>query len=246
VPSEADAQTSGRRRRRRGSRRRSDRLGLSAEDLAAEAANEEADEGDGVEDGEDLTAVAEDELAPLDGEEGSDVAEDDVVVATDVEGAEALASDLAAAEVEAEAIEAEAVAEAVEIEGAPVDAVVVDTTPLRVEVVGVPEVEAEPEAEATPAEEAPVARERRPRRTRRRVTDTPTEAEPVADAVSDGAGAVPLQPPLQSEDIEPAPLPDEATVNGASSVEETPAPAAEPVRRPRRVASASRGRSRRP
>src|SRR5579871_285325 len=36
VPSEADAQTSGRRRRRRGSRRRSDRLGLTPEELGAE------------------------------------------------------------------------------------------------------------------------------------------------------------------------------------------------------------------
>ena len=129
--------------------------------------------------------------------------------------------------------EVDAVAQAVEIEGAPT--------------------EAAPAAEVEEA--APV---RRPRRTRRRVTET-AEAEPssaetteaeTTEAVTPEQVAVPASPvPEQSADIEPAPPPAETSVNGAPlDAEPEPAPAAEaePARRPRRVASASRGRSRRP
>jgi hypothetical protein len=234
VPGEADAQTSGRRRRRRGSRRRSDRLGLSAEELGGVQDGEADDafdgDGDDVE-GDELTvdAGAEDELSA---ELPGDVEADETVVlgegdaVTEVEGA---AEELAAEE-------AEAVAEAVEIEGAPLEpAPSVATVVL--------------EADEVPVEvEAPVVRERRPRRTRRRVTETP-EAEPgVAESVvqtelEDGAS---LPPPEPAAEIEPAPPPGEATLNGASTGEETPEAPAEPARRPRRVASASRGRSRRP
>jgi uncharacterized LabA/DUF88 family protein len=121
---------------------------------------------------------------------------------------------------EAEAAEVDAVVQAVEIEGAPVEVA--------------PAVEAE----------APAARERRPRRTRRRTTEA-TEAPEAAPTSADEleqAGAAPPAVPAQSADIEPAPPPEDVSVNGAPDVE---APA-EPVRRPRRVASAARGRSRRP
>ncbi len=216
VPGEADAQTSGRRRRRRGSRRRSDRLGLSGEELGAEGSAEEGEDGLEGEDTEELTAES--------------VHDEDVTSSTpDFEQAEIGVSGAteAADGVEDETVEAEAVAEGVEIEGAPTDVLPVDAAPA--------------EAEVAPAEEAPVARERRPRRTRRRVIET-AETEPLPEG--DG-GATPL-PPLQSADIEPAPPPEDVTVNGASALEETPEAPAEPARRPRRVASASRGRSRRP
>jgi hypothetical protein len=101
------------------------------------------------------------------------------------------------------------------------------------------EIEGAP-TEAAPVEEAPATRERRARRTRRRVTDTP-EVEPTVADEPEQAGASPATVP-DSADITPAPPPEETSVNGAPVVEETP----EPVRRPRRVASASRGRSRRP
>jgi len=129
--------------------------------------------------------------------------------------------------------EVDAVAQAVEIEGAPI--------------------EAAPAAEVEEA--APV---RRPRRTRRRVTET-AEAEPSSaetteaetpEAETPEQVAAPASPvPEQSADIEPAPLPAESSVNGApleAEPESAPAAEPEPARRPRRVASASRGRSRRP
>ena len=216
VPGEADAQTSGRRRRRRGSRRRADRLGLSVDSALLDAADaEEGDESEEVDDTEDLTAAPEGELLP------SPLEDEPLAVEEEAEPTTDLTNEITAV-VDGETAEAvDAVAQAVEIEGAPVDV-----------------------APVAPAEEAP-APARRPRRTRRSVTETPA-VEPTATvnvaAEPDQAGATPAAIP-QSADITPAPPPDAASVNGAPEAE---APAAEPARRPRRVASASRGRSRRP
>jgi hypothetical protein len=246
VPGEADAQTSGRRRRRRGSRRRSDRLGLTAEELGAEA-SADGEEGDDALDAEDAEG-----LVPTSEEEDEELG-------------------LTASEMEA--AEADAVAEGIEIEGAPADAVVVEAAPVEASAEGVPIAAAPAEAPQTDAVadavvEGPVVRERRPRRTRRRVTEpveaTPVEAETTGAAPVEGETAAAQSPvaaepaveapepdgavpsPGESADIEPAPPPTELELNGASTVQETLEGPAEPVRRPRRVASASRGRSRRP
>jgi uncharacterized LabA/DUF88 family protein len=120
----------------------------------------------------------------------------------------------------------DAVVQAMEIEGAPVE-----TAPAALEV------------EPAPVEVEPAPAARRPRRTRRRVTETP-EPEPTSVDEPEQAAAATLPMPEQSADT--APPPEETSVNGAPAAEETPAVEAEPVRRPRRVASASRGRSRRP
>ena len=243
TPGEADAQTSGRRRRRRGSRRRSDRLGLNADGSAIEGADgddhEEPDETDS------LTATPEGDLAgDVEGDLAAQVeadltaqpaqadltarpeggltappAQEDLMArpeggltAPRVEGQPTSAS--SAGEAEATTVEAEdteAVAQAVEIEGAPVEV-------------------------APGVEEPPALSARRPRRTRRRASET---AEVEAAGAPDEAGAAQL-PLAQSADVTPAPPPESTSVNGAG---EAPA---EPARRPRRVASASRGRSRRP
>jgi len=99
--------------------------------------------------------------------------------------------------------------------------------------------------ETAPAAE-PAAPTRRRRTTRRRtepeaapaegLTADPEQAPPVLEQPASTAGA-----PEQSADVLPAPPPEETSANGATEAE---APA--PTRRPRRVASASRGRSRRP
>jgi uncharacterized LabA/DUF88 family protein len=209
---EADSQTSGRRRRRRGSRRRSDRLGVGIDGALGEGEVADGDDGEDVDETEDLTAAPEGGLpTPGASEVSSEVGE-----AAEVSNVAGAASAETVLDVEAEA---EAVAQAVEIEGAPAEV-----------------------APVAAVEEAPVARERRPRRTRRRVTDAPeAEVEPTVADEPEQAGAAPAAIP-DSADITPAPPPEEASVNGAPAVDETP----EPARRPRRVASASRGRSRRP
>ncbi len=107
-------------------------------------------------------------------------------------------------------------------------------------------VEAQPlEAEPVRAEEpaAPVTRRRRTRRTPTPSPDTESEQGGMAEPTPA------MDAPPQSADIQPAPPPAEASANGAAAepslaeggTEATPAPA----RRPRRVASASRGRTRR-
>lgn len=93
---------------------------------------------------------------------------------------------------------------------------------------------AEPEP-AVPVEEVAAPRERR-RRTRRTTVAATEAAEP-----EPGPAPTLTEVPEQSADIPPAPPPE---VNGATAEAED-APAA-PARRARRVASASRGRTRRP
>jgi uncharacterized LabA/DUF88 family protein len=130
-------------------------------------------------------------------------------------------------------------------------------TTSAVDVEPTPGLTAEPEpeipVEAVEAVAAPAPRERRTRRTRRTTATeaTPTAADepeqaPAAPATPAGTEHTPAVPvvPEQSADIPPAP-PPETSVNGATpeAAEES---AAAPAPRRRRVASASRGRSRRP
>jgi uncharacterized LabA/DUF88 family protein len=156
----------------------------------------------------------------LEGAEGADgeEEEDDAADLTAMpEGDVSPAAEITSAELSVTAVEepepadvADAVAQAVEIEGAPFAVA--------------PVVEAEVAAVA----------ERRPRRTRRRTTET-AESPQVAPTSADEpeqAGAAPPAVPPQSADIEPAPRPEDVSVNGAPTAE-----TAEPVRRPRRVAS---------
>jgi uncharacterized LabA/DUF88 family protein len=96
-----------------------------------------------------------------------------------------------------------------------------------------------PEAGEPAADAEPLARRRR---TRRRVTGA---AEVPSSETTEPASQAALPVPEQSADVLPAPPPDETSVNGPTASDgETPGPA--PARRPRRVASASRGRTRRP
>jgi uncharacterized LabA/DUF88 family protein len=101
----------------------------------------------------------------------------------------------------------------------------------------------EPVVEVTPEPAAePAPRERR-RRTRRTTATAETAPSPELEQVPE----VPPVPvvPEQSADIPPAPPPDTSSANGTTAEAAEEAPAA-PARRGRRVASASRGRSRRP
>jgi uncharacterized LabA/DUF88 family protein len=144
-----------------------------------------------------------------------------------------LTPEYSSADVDTEAPEAEVTAEA-------------DITPTTSAVDAPVEAEpsvgltAEPEPEVEPV--APAPRERR-RRTTRRTTAAAAAATEPAEAE---AGPAPTlsEVPQQSADIPPAPPPETTSVNGATAEAEE-APAA-PTRRPRRVASASRGRTRRP
>jgi uncharacterized LabA/DUF88 family protein len=120
-----------------------------------------------------------------------------------------------------------------------------------VDAIGVePSVTPPDEIAPEPAAE-PVAAPRERRRRTRRITApevAPTSADepeqaPTAPVVPEQVPAVPVVPE-QSADIPPAPAPETTSVNGANAeAEEAPAT---PARRPRRIASASRGRSRRP
>jgi hypothetical protein len=202
---EADAQVGGRRRRRRGSRRRAERLGQLGETVST---------GEG---GAPEATVEEAEITPT---------------TSAAEVAQASGGTVEAETVEAPADEFDQPA---------------------------PEPAAEPAAKPVePAEPAPAPRERR-RRTRRvtaaaaepapspPATPTPESAEvagaaatPPAETAEHPPAAAPTasEAPPQSADISPAPAP--AAPNGTP---EAPQPAAAAPRR-RRVASASRGRSR--
>jgi uncharacterized LabA/DUF88 family protein len=181
---EGETQTTGRRRRRRGSRRRSDRVGTSGE----YAGGTESEGADG-------------EHEP---------------------GEEPITPTTSAVDVE------------------------VGMEP----VVGLT-AEPEPEipAEVVEAVAAPAPRERRRRTTRRTTAAAEATAAPTPADEPEQAPAAPAVVPVvpeQSADIPPAP-PPETSVNGASSeVSEEGEAAAAPAPRRRRVASASRGRSRRP
>ena len=203
APGEADMQTSGRRRRRRGSRRRADRLGATS--------------AEGTTSGEDASADIDPEAAiseTADPEPSLDVsAITPTTSAIDV----AQASDATVEEPGTRAVADES-----------------------------------QQAAATPA-----PRDRR-RRTRRVTAgaEAPAgtaEAPAAGSAAASSVEGVPVSPvapsdqpvPAQSADVLPAPPPDNGSTDApaaADASEETAAPA----RRPRRVASASRGRSRRP
>jgi hypothetical protein len=120
--------------------------------------------------------------------------------------------------------------------------------------------EADAVVEAPTSEEVtPAPRERR-RRTRRRTAadsaiEAPTEVSvepeavvstPLDQALLSASASIPDQP----VDILPPPSPEAASTNGPTSVEpstvEAEAAPTKPATRPRRVASATRGRSRRP
>jgi uncharacterized LabA/DUF88 family protein len=101
-------------------------------------------------------------------------------------------------------------------------------------------VEAAPEVAAV--DEGAAAPRSRRRRTRVRGATDSSEGSATAEEPSSAAGASPV--PEQSADILPAPPPEATSTNGPTSDEAEPTAA--PARRPRRVASASRGRTRRP
>jgi hypothetical protein len=94
--------------------------------------------------------------------------------------------------------------------------------------------------EVEAAEEAPPAPRERRRRTTRRSTPATAEGDAIA------AEQIDLPVPQQSADILPAPPPEPESSNGPAPAADAEAPAADKARRPRRVASASRGRTRRP
>jgi hypothetical protein len=112
------------------------------------------------------------------------------------------------------------------------------------------EVTVQAEPEVVPE---PVAAPRERRRRTRRTTAPAAEAEetPAIPEVVDQVVTETTAAPDEPLAIEPVPAPEETSVNGAPAETEEAAPEAEepaPARttRPRRVASASRGRSRRP
>jgi hypothetical protein len=234
APLETDSQAGGRRRRRRGSRRRSDRFGalteggagLDATGEAAEEAEAEAELADQLEAVEDIEdeELEEEEEAELEAE-----------VAAAIEGADILVPPASVTDV------ARASDATVELEIEP------DVIPVEV----VPVEPALAEVVEQPAEAAP--RERR-RRTRRRVSPTDeaaavAEETPVPVEALDGESVARESPPghetgpVPAAEAQPAPPPESASANGpGGDASEVPA---EPVRKPRRVASASRGRSRR-
>ncbi len=108
--------------------------------------------------------------------------------------------------------------------------------------------EVAPAGEAPPADEAAPAPRTRRRRTRLRAGEgaEAIEAAAVAGEAPVEATPPPQSPPVpeQSADISPAPPPEVTSNNGPTSAA-AEMPAAKPAR-PRRVASASRGRTRRP
>jgi uncharacterized LabA/DUF88 family protein len=177
--------------------------------------------------------------------------------ATEGETAEEPADEEAAEEAVGVEVAGEVEGEAVELTGEAEPETLVTPSPEEVTPT-TPAAEETPEVSETAAPEpaaAPAPRERR-RRTRR-TTPAPTAADEPEQAgavapIPEQAGAVAPtpEPPAQSADIMPAPPPEEASTNGAAP-EAAPASPAQPepttpARRPRRVASASRGRSRRP
>jgi uncharacterized LabA/DUF88 family protein len=251
TPGETDGQIANRRRRRRGSRRRSDRLGFGSD--VPGTADAEAENDDGLEAGE-----AEDGTALVDVAQASGGTQEAPVSSFDAGIApppEETQEPDAEAEAEAEAEAAQGSVEQAVQPGTTLAAAPAPDEPMTEE--SAPELAlAEAGEPGAPVAPPPPVRDRRRRSRRAAATaETPTaDGQPVtpttpapetaAEAPSDGDGSVGLQatrPEALELETPAAPMPTDPEAEAEAGESGAPLP---PARR-RRVASAARARTRR-